>query len=163
MMEAEITRLVERLAAALQAKSWRLASAESCTGGWIAKCCTDLAGSSAWFECGFVTYSDRSKTALLQVSSAALSEQGAVSETVAEQMAQGARRAAGAAAAVAVTGIAGPTGGSAAKPVGTVWFAWDLSGRGTSSECCHFTGDREAVRTQTVRHALQGLLQRLQA
>ena len=161
MNEHEINHVVKQLAAALLGKGWRLATAESCTGGWVAKCCTDLAGSSAWFERGFITYSDAAKMNMLNVQKTALQQQGAVSEDVVRQMAQGARRSAALEAALAVTGIAGPDGGSAEKPVGTVWFAWDIEGQDTSSECMHFKGDRESVRRQSMTHALQGLLQRL--
>jgi nicotinamide-nucleotide amidase len=161
MNEHEINRVVEQLAAALLGKGWRLTTAESCTGGWVAKCCTDLAGSSTWFERGFITYSDAAKMNMLKVQPTALQQHGAVSEAVVRQMAQGARRSAGLEAALAVTGIAGPDGGSVEKPVGTVWFAWDIEGRDTSSECMHFDGDRESVRRHSVMHALQGLLQRL--
>jgi nicotinamide-nucleotide amidase len=161
MNEHEISHLVKQLAAALLGKGWRLATAESCTGGWVAKCCTDLAGSSAWFERGFITYSDAAKMNMLNVQKTALQQHGAVSEAVVRQMAQGARRAAVLEAALAVTGIAGPDGGSAEKPVGTVWFAWDIEGQDTSSECMHFKGEREFVRRQSVMHALRGLLLRL--
>lgn len=163
MNEHEIKNVVEQLAAALLGKGWRLAAAESCTGGWVAKCCTDLAGSSAWFERGFITYSDAAKMNMLNVQQTALQQHGAVSEAVVRQMAQGARRAAGLEAALAVTGIAGPAGGSAEKPVGTVWFAWDIEGQDTRSECMHFAGNRESVRRQSVMYALQGLLRRLSA
>jgi nicotinamide-nucleotide amidase len=138
-----------------------MATAESCTGGWIAKCCTDLAGSSAWFDRGFVTYSDEAKYDLLGVELSTLEKEGAVSKAIAIQMAEGARRRAGVNAALAVTGIAGPDGGTADKPVGTVWFGWSLEGRAASSEVMHFEGDRDAVRRQTVVHALSGLQNRL--
>lgn len=140
---------------------WMLASAESCTGGLIAACCTDLAGSSQWFERGFVTYSNAAKTELLGVDAALLEQHGAVSEPVARAMAQGALAHSQAHVAVAVTGIAGPTGGSADKPVGTVWLAW-ATPQGVSVELQHFAGDRAAVRNATVQHALLGLVQRLQ-
>ena len=153
--------LVEQLSAILLARGWRLACAESCTGGWICKYCTDLAGSSAWFDRGYVTYSDGAKRDMLDVQAATLERHGAVSEAVARQMALGALRRSAAEAALAVTGIAGPDGGSVQKPVGTVWFAWVLQGTEASSECVCFTGDRDSVRRQTVRHALQGLLNRL--
>ncbi len=163
MKESRIDRLTEQLAEALRSKGWRLACAESCTGGWICKSCTDLAGSSDWFDRGFITYSDAAKTDMLDVEPEVLQEHGAVSATVARQMAQGALRSAGVEAAVAVTGIAGPDGGTAQKPVGTVWFAWAIKGEATSSECRHFRGGRESVRRQTVTHAMLGLLQRLGA
>jgi len=156
--EQEIERLVQDLASRLVECGWTMATAESCTGGWIAKCCTDLAGSSAWFDRGFVTYSDRAKHDLLAVELSTLKKAGAVSKATAVQMAEGARRRAGVNAALAVTGIAGPGGGTADKPVGMVWFAWSLDGRLTSSEAMHFMGDRDAVRRQTVVHALDRLL-----
>lgn len=156
----EFARLVHEVAARLLARGWRMASAESCTGGWIAKCCTDLAGSSAWFERGFVTYSNAAKQELLGVDAAALEQDGAVSRAVALQMAQGARRRAPVDIAVAVTGIAGPDGGTVEKPVGTVWFAWSLADQATA-ELLTITGDRDAVRRRSVAHALQGLIVRL--
>jgi nicotinamide-nucleotide amidase len=155
--EQEFERLVQNLASSLMNCDWTMATAESCTGGWIAKCCTDLAGSSDWFDRGFVTYSDKAKHELLGVELSTLNEQGAVSEAVAIQMAEGARHRAGVNAALAVTGIAGPGGGTADKPVGMVWFAWSLEGRQASSEVMQFQGDRDAVRRQTVVHALSGL------
>jgi nicotinamide-nucleotide amidase len=151
---------VEELAAALLARGWFLATAESCTGGMIAAACTDLAGSSGWFERGFVTYSNEAKTELLGVPAPLIDQHGAVSEPVAEAMAQGAIAHSRARVAVAVTGVAGPTGGSAAKPVGTVWFGFAVDGRVTSERQL-FPGDRAAVRAATVRHALEGLLARL--
>ncbi len=139
---------------------WMLATAESCTGGLIAATCTDLAGSSAWFERGFVSYSNASKTELLGVDAACIARDGAVSESVARAMASGALAHARAQVAVAVTGVAGPSGGSAEKPVGTVWFGW-ATPTGVSTQIMHFAGDRAQVRAATVRHALQGLVQRL--
>ncbi len=156
--DAEFSQLVSDLALCLTAKGWTLATAESCTGGWIAKCCTDLAGSSAWFERGFVSYSNEAKRELLGVDAEILESEGAVSEAVAVQMAEGARRRAGVNAALAVTGIAGPDGGAADKPVGTVWFGWSVEGHAARSDLQHFEGDRDAVRRQTVVHALGGLL-----
>jgi nicotinamide-nucleotide amidase len=148
---------VERLAQALMARQWMMATAESCTGGLIAAACTDLAGSSQWFERGFVTYSNEAKTELLSVDAAQIAAHGAVSEVVARAMAHGAVRHSPAQVAVAVTGVAGPTGGSAAKPVGTVWFGFMVDGR-LSSETRRFDGDRAQVRAQTVAHALQRLI-----
>lgn len=156
-------RLVRALAEALKSKHWRLAAAESCTGGWIAKCCTDMAGSSDWFERGFVTYSNDAKRELLGVDPMVLESEGAVSRAVAEQMAQGAIGRAGVNASLAVTGIAGPDGGSPDKPVGTVWFAWSVAGLHTTSKLCHFEGDRMDVRQQSVLEALEGLLSFLDA
>ena len=137
-----------------------LAAAESCTGGLIAAACTDLAGSSQWFERGFVTYSNAAKTEMLGVDAALIAQFGAVSEPVAAAMAQGAVKHSAAQVAVAVTGVAGPTGGSVEKPVGTVWIGWCVDGK-TTTELCHFDGDRATVRALTVQRALQGLIERL--
>jgi nicotinamide-nucleotide amidase len=153
--------LVQQLAKALLARGWMLATAESCTGGLIAGACTDLAGSSAWLERGFVTYSNAAKTQMLGVDAALIAQHGAVSEPVARAMAQGALVHAQAQVALAVTGVAGPSGGSAEKPVGTVWFGWALNGR-VVSEMQRFAGDRAAVRQATVNHSLQRLLELLQ-
>jgi nicotinamide-nucleotide amidase len=154
--------LCRQLADVLKERGWMLAVAESCTGGLIAAACTELGGSSDWFERGFVTYSNAAKTELLGVDPALIAQHGAVSEVVARAMAFGAVRHSQARVSVAVTGIAGPTGGSAGKPVGTVWFAFMVDGRLTS-ETLRFDGDRAAVRAATVRHALQRLLELLQA
>jgi nicotinamide-nucleotide amidase len=137
-----------------------LATAESCTGGMIAATCTDLAGSSAWFDRGFVTYSNASKTDMLGVDAALVAQHGAVSEPVARAMAFGAIRHSAAQVSVAVTGVAGPTGGSAEKPVGTVWFGFMVAGTLTSERML-FDGDRATVRAATVRHAVVGLISRL--
>ncbi len=153
---------VEALATRLQGLGWQLATAESCTGGLIAAACTDLAGSSTWFERGFVSYSNAAKTELLGVPAALIEAHGAVSQEVARAMAAGALAHAKAQVAVAVTGVAGPGGGSAAKPVGTVWLAW-ATPSGVSTELAQFPGDRAAVRQATVLRALQGLLERLPA
>lgn len=134
-----------------------MATAESCTGGLIAATCTGLAGSSQWFERGFVTYSNAAKTESLGVDAALIATHGAVSEPVARAMAFGAVRRSAAQVSVAVTGIAGPTGGSADKPVGTVWFGFMVQGQ-LSSETRHFDGDRAAVRAATVQHALTRLV-----
>ena len=134
-----------------------LATAESCTGGMIAAACTDLAGSSAWFERGFVTYSNAAKTGLLGVDAALIAQHGAVSEPVARAMAFGAIRHSQAQVSVAVTGVAGPSGGSLDKPVGMVWFGFSVNGMLTS-EVMRFDGDRASVRAATVRHALQRLV-----
>ncbi|WP_029527329.1 CinA family protein [Polaromonas glacialis] len=148
------------LSAILQKKGWFMATAESCTGGLIAAACTDLAGSSNWFERGFVTYSNAAKTELLDVDPELIERHGAVSEEVARAMAQGAVARSHAQAAVAVTGVAGPGGGSADKPVGTVWFGWATPG-GTVTEMKRFDGDRASVRQATVIHALARLLELL--
>ena len=149
---------VPQLADLLQAKGWKLATAESCTGGMIAAACTDLAGSSNWFERGFVTYSNEAKSDLLGVDPALVEAHGAVSEVVARAMAFGAIRHSHAQVSVAVTGVAGPSGGSKDKPVGTVWFGFQVDGRLTS-ETRLFPGDRAAVREATVRHALNRLIE----
>ena len=146
----------ERLATTLLARGWMMATAESCTGGLIAGACTDLSGSSVWFERGFVTYSNEAKTEMLGVDAALITAHGAVSEPVARAMAAGALRHSRAQATVAVTGVAGPTGGSDEKPVGLVWFGWSVRGILTS-EKKQFDGDRAAVRQATVQHALTRL------
>ena len=151
-----------QISAQLLTRGWMLATAESCTGGMIAAACTDLAGSSQWFERGFVTYSNAAKTELLGVDADLIAQHGAVSEPVARAMAERAITRSRAQASVAVTGVAGPTGGSAEKPVGTVWLAWHVDGR-THSELRHFAGDRAAVRMATVQHALARLARLLGA
>lgn len=148
-LEANLAHISSRLLA----RGEMLATAESCTGGLIAAACTALAGSSQWFERGFVSYSNAAKTELLGVPSTLINQHGAVSEPVARAMAEGALAHSAAQTSVAVTGVAGPTGGSVDKPVGTVWLAWCVHGR-TYSERQHFAGDRAAVRAATVRHAL---------
>ena len=151
--------LVDRLATHLLAAGEKVTTAESCTGGWVAKTLTDIPGSSAWFEYGFVSYGDNAKVDLLGVDEALIDKHGAVSEPVAVAMVQGAATRAGAASAVAVTGVAGPTGGTPDKPVGTVWFAWQVRGA-VEAECHVFPGDRDTVRRQTVTRALAGLVER---
>ena len=147
------------LAEQLTQRGWMLATAESCTGGWIAKCCTDVAGSSAWFDRGFVTYSNAAKQDMLGVRAETLAQYGAVSEAVVAEMATGALRHSQAHIAVAVSGIAGPSGGSVEKPVGTVCFAWAMRNGEVLTKTCQFAGDREAVRWQSVVFALNGILQ----
>jgi nicotinamide-nucleotide amidase len=138
----------------------KLVTAESCTGGMIAAACTDLAGSSDWFERGFVSYSNDAKTELLDVQAQLLLSEGAVSEAVARAMVRGALAHSHAQVAVAVTGVAGPTGGSPVKPVGTVWFGFAVPGQ-VITEKRHFDGDRAAVRAATVRHAFTRLVELL--
>lgn len=152
--------LCQSLAQALQQRGWMMATAESCTGGLIAAACTDLSGSSVWFERGFVTYSNLAKQQMLGVPESLLIAHGAVSEPVAVAMAQGAVQHSAAQVALSVTGIAGPSGGTADKPVGTVWFGWQVAGR-TFGEHHLLAGDRTQVRAQTVQIALAGLLQRV--
>lgn len=151
------TDLAARLGACLQALRAQVTTAESCTGGGIAEAITRVPGSSAWFEAGYVTYSNAQKTRQLGVPPVLFEQHGAVSREVVEAMAQGARQHSGARFAVAVSGIAGPGGGTPDKPVGTVWLAW-ADGDRVHSRRCRFDGDREAVRRQTVWRALVGLL-----
>ena len=157
-LEANLTQISLRLLA----RRHMLATEESCTGGMIAAACTDLSGSSQWFERGFVTYSNEAKAEMLAVPPGLIEEHGAVSEPVARAMADGALAHSRAQVSLAVTGVAGPTGGTKAKPVGTVWFAWCVGGE-THSEMQHFAGDRAAVRVATVRYALKRLLSLLPA
>jgi nicotinamide-nucleotide amidase len=154
--------LVERLASELTQRNASIATAESCTGGWIAKVLTDMPGSSAWFEYGFVSYGNNAKTNMLHVNPTLIEQHGAVSGEVAEAMVAGALAASGAQLALAVTGIAGPEGGTPEKPVGTVWFAFAGAGKGVVSACQHFEGDRDTVRRQTVSTALTGVLKYLE-
>ena len=159
---------IEPLAGVLLQHGWMLTTAESCTGGMIASRCTDVSGSSNWFERGFVTYSNEAKHELLGVDSQLIEQYGAVSKEVVEQMVLGALRHSRAQVAIATSGIAGPTGGNADKPVGTVWFAWatpsdtgptlDAESAWVKTECLHLAGDRAAVRETAVQHALQTLV-----
>lgn len=153
-----ITVLSARLGEHLRRCEAQVSTAESCTGGGIAEAITRVAGSSAWFEAGYVTYSNRQKTRQLGVPEVLFEQVGAVSREVVEAMALGAQAASEARFAVAVSGVAGPDGGSPDKPVGTVWLAW-ADGKRVRSERRQFEGDREAVRRQTVMTALEGLLQ----
>lgn len=154
---ADFDAPVAALADALRARGWRLATAESCTGGMIAAACTSLAGSSDWFDRGFVTYSNDAKREMLGVPAALIERHGAVSAEVARAMAQGALDHSQAMLAVAVTGIAGPGGATPDKPVGTVWLAVAAHGAAPRAELLQLGGDRAAVRAQTVRHALARL------
>ena len=155
--DAELARLARDIGARLQAGRDMLVTAESCTGGWIAKTVTDVAGSSAWFDCGLAAYSYEAKQALLGVRPHTLEEHGAVSRETAIEMVSGALVHSGATVAVAVTGIAGPGGGTEDKPVGTVWIAWKRRGGYPQAELFAFAGDRDAVRRRTVAEALRGL------
>jgi nicotinamide-nucleotide amidase len=155
--DADLHRLAENIAALFTQRGATLVTAESCTGGWIAKTLTDVAGSSSWFECGVVAYSYEAKEALLGVRPETLEHQGAVSRDTAIEMVSGALARFGATVAVAVTGIAGPSGGTPDKPVGTVWVSWKRRGGYAHAELFHFDGDREAVRRQTVAAALRGV------
>ncbi len=160
--DSELLRLARELGTALEARRWRVACAESCTGGWIAKALTDIPGSSAWFGWGFVAYDNHAKVKMLQVAEHLLDEHGAVSEPVVRALAEGVRRASGAQLTVAVSGVAGPAGGTDDKPVGTVWFAW-TGPAGTQTQVHRFAGDREAIRRDSVAQALHGLLALLES
>lgn len=154
----KLFQLAERLGQKLAEQRLQLTVAESCTGGWIAKVLTDIPGSSAWFDRGFVTYSNAAKQDMLGVSATTLADHGAVSQAVVSEMAAGALSHSHAQLAVAVSGIAGPDGGSEDKPVGTVWLAWRRQGQVCRVARHLFAGDRDAVRYQAVEMALQGLL-----
>jgi len=154
--------LARRVGAGLKRRHLMLSIAESCTGGWVAQAITSVPGSSAWFERGFVTYSNAAKKELLGVRARTLARHGAVSEAAATEMASGALAHSRAQVALAVTGVAGPDGGTKAKPVGMVCFAWARKGRVTDSATRRFPGGRDAVRRRSVRFALQGLLERLE-
>ncbi len=159
-----ILKLSEKLVGELLSSGKNLATAESCTGGWVSKAITDVPGSSEVFAYGIVSYSNGAKASLLGVKSATLDHNGAVSDAVVEEMARGVLELSGSDIAVAVSGIAGPEGGSKEKPVGTVWFAWairDGSSVKVDSRCRHFSGDRELVRELTVAQALQGVRERI--
>lgn len=159
---AEFDELAQRVGAALLQRRWMVAVAESCTGGWVSKCLTDIAGSSGWFECGVVSYSNAAKQELLGVPAATLDTHGAVSEPTVLAMAQGALAHSQANVALATSGIAGPGGAVPGKPVGTVCFAWCVKGGRKRVETLCFDGDRDTVRRLSVRHALNGLLELLQ-
>ena len=157
-MDKELEQLSIRLGEVLLERKLMLACAESCTGGWVSEVVTATAGSSQWFDRGFVTYSNAAKQELLGVKADTLRQDGAVSEAVVREMAAGALRRSHAQAALAISGVAGPSGGSPGKPVGTVCFAWVLRGGEPKTETRLYAGDRETVRRQSVIHALQGLL-----
>jgi len=155
--DAALAKLAERVGRLLAAHHQMLVTAESCTGGWIAKTITDVGGSSAWFDCGLAAYSYEAKQALLGVRAETLVRHGAVSAETVVEMVSGALIHSGASIAVAVTGIAGPGGGTVEKPVGTVWIAWKRRGGYPRTQIFHFAGDRDSVRRQTVAAALNGL------
>jgi nicotinamide-nucleotide amidase len=156
-----LRRLAEQLGDRLSQTKKMVACAESCTGGFVSKVITDVAGSSDWFDRGFVTYTNQAKQELLGVPAETLAEHGAVSEQTARAMAAGVLRHSAAAITLAITGIAGPGGGSLDKPVGLVWFAWATRAGLVESESRQFMGDRDAVRRQAVQHAMQGVINRL--
>ncbi len=155
--DAGLHALGTAIADVLIARGLSIVTAESCTGGWIAKVLTDIAGSSTWFECGVVAYSYEAKEALLGVQPQTLERTGAVSQDTVVEMVSGALARYGATVAVAVTGIAGPSGATPGKPVGTVWIGWKRRGGYAKAELFHFPGDRESVRRQTVAAALDGV------
>lgn len=163
MLEFEIEAgvLTAKIAGLLSERNWKMATAESCAGGWIAKCCTDMAGSSAWFDRGYITYSYSAKEQMLGVSADDLLKYGAVSEEIARQMATGAKRNSDVDVTVSATGIAGPGGGMPEKPVGLVHFGWCIGERPVSTDAAVFKGDRMCVRQQTVLHALEGIILRM--
>lgn len=161
-----LQKLAEAVVGDLTSAGKAVSTAESCTGGWIAKSITDVAGSSAVFGYGVVSYSNGAKESILGVRNDTLEEHGAVSERVVEEMADGVLHLSGSDIAVAVSGVAGPDGGTEEKPVGTVWFAWavrDGAKALVDTSCEHFTGDRDLVRELTVAHALQGVLERIES
>lgn len=155
---SELSSLIQALAHQLQARHLALATAESCTGGLVAKLCTDLPGSSAWFDCGFISYSNLSKQRLLGVAAATLNQYGAVSEAVVREMANGALQQSDAQVSLAISGIAGPGGGSAEKPVGLVCFAWALPNQAVISQTQYFQGKRDSIRQQAAYYACKQLL-----
>ncbi len=163
LSNASLDSIAARVGERMLARGLMLTTAESCTGGWVAKTVTDLAGSSAWFDRGFVTYSNAAKQEMLGVEAALLETHGAVSEPVVEAMVNGALARGRATVALAISGIAGPGGGSPEKPVGTVWLAWGLAGQAPVTRRFRFDGDRDAVRAQAVEAALLGVLDLLQA
>lgn len=164
--DQDLRQLAEEVGRSARAAGWRIVTVESCTAGWIAKALTDVPGSSQWVDSGYVTYSNTAKMRDVGVAARTLVEHGAVSEATVREMANGALRATGVEMAIAVSGIAGPDGGTAEKPVGTVWFGVATSqAQGTAAVCerRHFTGDRDQVRRQSVAYALRLALQLLQA
>ena len=158
-MDSQLFDLAVRAGQSLEARGWMLVTAESCTGGWVAEAVTMVSGSSAWFERGFVTYTDLAKQETLGVQSATLERHGAVSEATVREMVTGALAHARGDVAVAVSGVAGPTGGTPTKPVGMVCLGWGARGREPISVTRHFPGDREAVRRSAVIEALEGVIQ----
>ena len=160
-MTNDILDLATRVGRVLEARSWLMATAESCTGGGVSYAITEIPGSGDWFDCGFVTYSNAAKTEMLDVPAALIAQFGAVSEEVAGAMAEGAVANSNAHVAISTTGIAGPSGAVPGKPVGTVCFGWS-KGDTTYTERLVFAGDRQAVREQTIAHALSGLVRFLE-
>jgi nicotinamide-nucleotide amidase len=162
LTERALFELAEQVGTALKTRAMMLATAESCTGGWVGEAVTAVPGSSDWFDRGFITYSNQAKQEMLGVAAATLEQHGAVSEPTVREMASGALNNSRAQAALAISGIAGPGGGTAEKPVGTVWIAWAFANGAVASEKRVFAGGRLEVRQQAVERALQGLLERLE-
>jgi nicotinamide-nucleotide amidase len=162
-MDSQFTKSVQELAALLEQRQQVLSVAESCTGGWVAKVLTDLAGSSAWFDRGFVTYTNEAKHQMLGVSMKTIDTFGAVSEETVHEMAAGVLNNSPAQYSIAVSGIAGPGGATEGKSVGTVWFGWAVRDEPAVAECCCFEGDREAVRAQAVAYSLRRLIEIIKA
>ena len=156
--DPHLENLIQHVADTLLDRKLQLTTAESCTGGWLAKCCTDLTGSSAWFDRGFIPYTNEAKQDLLSVSSTTLEKYGAVSIQTAIEMAEGALKNSQGSISVAITGIAGPTGGTKIKPVGTVCFAFSIKNNPTISAQYLFNGDRKMIRRQAVTTALEGIV-----
>jgi nicotinamide-nucleotide amidase len=157
----ELLQLSHTVGQKLHAKGWMLSTAESCTGGWVAQVVTAIPGSSAWFDRGFVTYSNRAKQEMLGVHAATLDEHGAVSEQTVKEMAAGALANSAAQISVALSGIAGPGGGSKQKPIGTVCISWAMNGAASLATTCRLSGDREEIRSRAVAAALRGLIELL--
>lgn len=161
MNDNDLLELSRQVGEALLARQWVFATAESCTGGWVAKAITDVSGSSAWYHCGFVTYSNNAKQAMLGVNSETLERWGAVSAQTASEMALGAKRVAVADIALSVTGVAGPGGGSETLPVGSVWLGFAFGSNEVITELHHFSGDRDQVRRQAASLGLKKILDRV--
>jgi nicotinamide-nucleotide amidase len=161
LIDDELTRLAEKVGRVLKQRAMMLATAESCTGGWVGEAVTAVPGSSLWFDRGFITYTNEAKQEMLGVASATLEQHGAVSERTVLEMVSGTLNNSRAQVALAISGIAGPSGGTPEKPVGTVCFAWGFANGAVTSERRQFAGDRSEVRRQAVEHGLQGLLERL--
>lgn len=162
LSDEDLQQLTIQVAQGLLNRGWLLSTAESCTGGWVAKCCTDLAGSSAWFDRGFITYSNQAKHDMINVNEKTLAFSGAVSKQTVIEMAQGALQNSSANISVAISGVAGPDGGCDEKPVGTVWLAWATE-KSAKAELHHFSGNRDAVRRQAVAIALKGIIKNVRA
>jgi len=162
LIESEVDDLAIALGRALAAAGMSLVTAESCTGGLVAKLVTDVPGSSEWFDRGFVTYTNQAKQELLGVGESSIAEHGAVSEEVVRQMARGALAASRGQVAIATSGVAGPSGGSSEKPVGTVWFAWAYGSNSLVTDVQVFPGDRQGIRQLAAEHAMRRVIERLQ-